>query len=107
MNLQRQINQARQSESTPLLAQEIADEEHGRDHSEEDEEEHEEEAKVHALMALASLVLTTVVIAISAELLVDSLEGLSEQLNVSKAFIGVIILPIVGNAAGNLRSISL
>jgi Ca2+:H+ antiporter len=44
----------------------------------------------------------TLVIALCAEYLVGSVEGLSKSANISQTFIGIIILPIVGNAAGRL-----
>ena len=36
----------------------------------------------------------------TAEFLVDSIDGLTDNGNISKEFVGVILLPIVGNAAG-------
>ena len=43
------------------------------------------------------------VVAVTAEWLVDSIDGLASTGSISKEFIGVILLPIVGNAAGELR----
>jgi len=37
---------------------------------------------------------------VTAEFLVDSIEGVTETGHISKEFVGVILLPIVGNAAG-------
>ncbi|KAF9652089.1 calcium/proton exchanger [Thelephora ganbajun] len=50
-------------------------------------------------MALALLVLITVLVAVTAEGLVQSIEGLASGGVVSKEFIGLVLLPIVGNAA--------
>ena len=36
----------------------------------------------------------------TAEFLVDSIDGLTDSGTISKEFVGVILLPIVGNAAG-------
>ncbi len=38
----------------------------------------------------------------TAEWLVDSIEGVTETGHISKEFVGIILLPIVGNAAGML-----
>jgi Ca2+:H+ antiporter len=40
-------------------------------------------------------------VAVTAEWLVDSINGLTESGHISKEFVGVILLPIVGNAAGS------
>jgi Ca2+:H+ antiporter len=39
-------------------------------------------------------------VAITAEWLVDSINGLTESGTITKEFVGMILLPIVGNAAG-------
>ncbi len=39
-------------------------------------------------------------VAFTAEFLVDSINGLTETGAISKEFVGLILLPIVGNAAG-------
>lgn len=39
-------------------------------------------------------------VAVTAEFLVDSIDGLTESGHISKEFVGIILLPIVGNAAG-------
>lgn len=49
---------------------------------------------------------TTVVIATCSEFLVDSINDVSDKHGVPKAFIGVILLPIVGNAAEHLTAVS-
>ena len=40
------------------------------------------------------------VVAVTAEFLVDSINGVTETGHISKEFVGIILLPIVGNAAG-------
>merc|ERR1719401_1170586 len=49
--------------------------------------------------------LTTVIVAFASELLVASLEGVVEHLGVSTHFIGIILLPIVGNACEHASAI--
>jgi Ca2+:H+ antiporter len=39
-------------------------------------------------------------VAVTAEFLVDSIDGLTESGKIKKEFVGIILLPIVGNAAG-------
>lgn len=38
--------------------------------------------------------------AVTAEFLLDSIEGVTDGGAISKEFVGIILLPIVGNAAG-------
>lgn len=72
----------------------------------EDEEGAEEAANLSPPVALALLFVTTCFVAASSEWLVDSIDGLVDEFNIGKAFIGIILLPIVGNAcehAGAVR----
>ncbi|KAJ1555989.1 hypothetical protein HK405_009310, partial [Cladochytrium tenue] len=70
------------------------------------EEEEEEKERPVTLMwvAAAELLIVTVLIAVSAEFLVDSLDGLSEVM--PETFIGIILLPIASNASGYVTSAS-
>merc|ERR1712228_1142148 len=71
-----------------------------------EEEEEEEEAQLSTPVAVALLFITTCFVAASSEFLVDSIDGLVDSWGLGKAFIGVILLPIVGNAcehAGAVR----
>merc|ERR550514_306129 len=52
------------------------------------------------------LFLTTIVVAYCSEFLVDSIEGVTEEYGLPKAFIGVILLPIVGNAAEHATAVT-
>lgn len=84
-----------------------------------EEEEEVEEPQMSVYMALGLLAVVTVVscacssvvaafshrvfpqlVAVTAEWLVDSINGLVATGGISKEFVGVILLPIVGNAAG-------
>jgi Ca2+:H+ antiporter len=51
------------------------------------------------------LVLATIFVAFESELLVSSIEPMTEQLHLSKLFVGLIILPIIGNAAEHSTAI--
>ncbi|KAJ3025125.1 UNVERIFIED_CONTAM: hypothetical protein HDU68_007437 [Siphonaria sp. JEL0065] len=72
----------------------------------EEEEEEEEVPDTLGWVAAFGLVAATIVIGVCAEFLVDSLDGLSEQAGISHTFIGIIILPIVGNAAEHVTAVS-
>ncbi|KAL2758757.1 hypothetical protein ACRALDRAFT_1068982 [Sodiomyces alcalophilus JCM 7366] len=63
------------------------------------EEEEENESIMSAWAAGAILVIATVVVSFCANYLVDSIDPLVEDFNISKTFIGFILIPIVGNAA--------
>lgn len=48
----------------------------------------------------------TLLVALESELLVDSLEAATEQLGLTKLFTGVILLPIIGNAAEHATAVT-
>ncbi|KAH0832935.1 hypothetical protein J3R83DRAFT_11902 [Lanmaoa asiatica] len=45
-------------------------------------------------------------VAVTAEFLVDSINGLTDTGRISKEFVGVILLPIVGNAAEHVTAVT-
>ena len=55
---------------------------------------------------IAVLAITTAVTAIMSEVLVSSIEPLTHQIGLSPFFVGLIILPIVGNAAEHFSAIT-
>ncbi|OAX84793.1 calcium/proton exchanger [Emergomyces africanus] len=55
--------------------------------------------------AVILLVVSTGLVAVCAEFLVESIDYLVENTGVSQAFIGLIILPIVGNAAEHITAV--
>ena len=61
--------------------------------------EDKEEPKLSIIMALLLLAIVTVAVAFSAEYLVGSIEGIVSTYGISETFVGLILLPIVGNAA--------
>ncbi|OLQ06482.1 Vacuolar calcium ion transporter [Symbiodinium microadriaticum] len=74
-----------------------------------DEGEEEEEGAEASLSVAGSatlLLLCTLVVAACSEELVDSIEGVSTNFGLPKAFIGVILLPIVGNAAEHATAVT-
>merc|ERR1712060_35704 len=70
------------------------------------EDEEDEGVTMSAGCATAALLVSTIIVAICSEGLVGSVEGLTERLQISRAFIGVILLPIVGNAAEHATAVT-
>lgn len=80
--------------------QDLFDEEQGAE-----SEEDKEEATLTPWAAGAALVVITIGVAVCAEFLVDSIDSIVESANISKTFIGLILLPIVGNAAEHVTAV--
>ncbi|UZQ54096.1 calcium/proton exchanger [Trichothermofontia sichuanensis B231] len=58
------------------------------------------------MLWIGVLVAATVLVAIESELLVDSLETATSQLGLTALFTGVILLPIIGNAAEHATAVT-
>lgn len=56
------------------------------------------------IAASVCLVIVTVLVAVCAEYLVDSIDAIVETAHISKTFIGLVLLPIVGNAAEHVTA---
>jgi Ca2+:H+ antiporter len=56
--------------------------------------------------AVVLLLVSTGLVAVCAEFMVDSINGLVETSSIGEIFIGLIILPIVGNAAEHVTAIT-
>lgn len=67
-------------------------------YSESDTEE-EHQAKWSLTRAILVLIISTVIIAIESEFLVNGIEAITETLGISEFFVGIILIPIIGNAA--------
>lgn len=70
-----------------------------------EEAEDEEEASLGAISAAVVLVVTTILVAICADYLVGSIDDIVETAGISKNFIGLILIPIVGNAAEHVTAV--
>ena len=57
------------------------------------------------IAAAVALVIITVAVAVCAEYLVDSIDAIVERTGISKTFVGLILLPIVGNAAEHVTAV--
>ena len=63
------------------------------------EDEIETEPELSMLMTVILLIVVKMLIAVTAEWFLDSINGLANGGGISKQFIGLILIPIVGNAA--------
>ncbi|OCF36992.1 calcium/proton exchanger [Kwoniella heveanensis BCC8398] len=77
-------------------------------HVEAQEEEDEEEVpQMNVVSTIALMVLITVLVGVTAEFLVDSINGMVESNpSLSAEWVGLILLPIVGNAAEHFTAVS-
>lgn len=64
------------------------------------------EHKPNLMLWIGVLLVATLVVAIESELLVDSLEAATEILHLTPLFTGVILLPIIGNAAEHATAVT-
>jgi len=71
----------------------------------EDAEGEQEEPQLSPWAAGGVLLVVTIAVAVCAEFLVGSIDHLVETAHISKTFIGLILLPIVGNAAEHVTAI--
>ena len=67
--------------------------------------EQEEGRVLSPTAAGVALVLITVLVAVCAEYLVDSIDSIVQTAHISKTFIGLVLLPIVGNAAEHVTAV--
>jgi len=70
------------------------------------EEEEEEIPQISVPAAIVLLIFVTVLVAFTAEFLVDSINGLVETTPLSQEWVGLILLPIVGNAAEHVTAVT-
>lgn len=70
-----------------------------------DADDHEE-ASITFFQALGGLTLTTAMITVLSNWLVDSIDGFVLETGASKTFVAVIIIPIVGNAVEHITAVT-
>ncbi|KAJ3983956.1 calcium proton exchanger [Lentinula detonsa] len=73
---------------------------------ERNKEEEDETPQMSLFTTIALLVIVTVFVAVTAEWLVDSIDGLTSSGAISEEFVGIILLPIVGNAAEHVTAVT-
>jgi Ca2+:H+ antiporter len=71
----------------------------------EGEGEEEETRVLKPVPAGIALLLVTILVAVCADYLVDCIDDVVESTNLSRTFIGLILLPIVGNAAEHVTAV--
>jgi len=69
------------------------------------EEDEAEASRMSVVAAGVALLLTTIVTSFCADYLVASIDETAERYHIPKAFIGLILLPIVANAAEHVTSV--
>ncbi|RKF60873.1 Vacuolar calcium ion transporter [Golovinomyces cichoracearum] len=74
--------------------------------AQETEKEEPEEPQLHIAVAWATLAGATAIIGLCAEFMVDGISSITEGGNISVEFVGLILLPIVGNAAEHATAVT-
>lgn len=70
-----------------------------------EEPEEEEERLLNPWAATVALIIVTILVAICADYLVGSIDDIVETTGMSKTFIGLVLIPIVGNAAEHVTAV--
>ncbi|KAI9037327.1 hydrogen/calcium exchanger domain-containing protein [Aspergillus affinis] len=65
-----------------------------------------EEPQLSIFVALLTLTISTVLVALCAEFMVNSIDAITERGGISETFVGLILLPIVGNAAEHATAVT-
>lgn len=68
-------------------------------------EEEEEERLLNPGAATVALIVVTILVAICADYLVGSIDDIVQTTGMSKTFIGLVLIPIVGNAAEHVTAV--
>ncbi|EDU41881.1 vacuolar calcium ion transporter /H(+) exchanger [Pyrenophora tritici-repentis Pt-1C-BFP] len=76
------------------------------DGSDEDDEDDFETPSLSVVGALITLAISTTLVAFCSEFMVNSIEGLTATGHISTTFVGLILLPIVGNAAEHATAVT-
>ena len=79
---------------------------HKQPNDEEEEEEEFETPSLSVIGALVTLAVSTTLVAFCSEFMVSSINGLTATGGVSTTFVGLILLPIVGNAAEHATAVT-
>lgn len=83
------------------------EEAHSASTAHEDDDEEEEIPQMNMPITLLVMVVIAVIVGVTAEFLVDSIDGMVESNpSLSREWVGLILLPIVGNAAEHFTAVS-
>lgn len=74
--------------------------------SREDEEDEREIPKLSLTSALVTLIASTALVAVCAEFMVSSIDAITQSGALKREFVGLILLPIVGNAAEHATAVT-
>lgn len=83
----------------------LFDEEQDGDSGENGDQKQQEPEILSPVAAGIALVAVTICVAVCAEYLVDSIDSIVATAHISKTFVGLILLPIVGNAAEHVTAV--
>ena len=70
------------------------------------DEEEREDPRLSLWTAIITLTVSTVFVALCAEFMVSSIDAITSSGHISKTFVGLILLPIVGNAAEHATAVT-
>jgi Ca2+/Na+ antiporter len=87
-------------------SRQIPDEEQPGAAGAEEDDQDEEMPELSLPVTIGLLIIVTILVAVTAEWLVSSIDGLASGGAISKEFIGLILLPIVGNAAEHVTAVT-
>ncbi|KAK3202561.1 hypothetical protein GRF29_154g48881, partial [Pseudopithomyces chartarum] len=79
---------------------------HALQNKEADEEDDFEEPNLTMWGALVTLAISTTLVAFCSEFMVSSIDGFTREAGISTTFVGLILLPIVGNAAEHATAVT-
>ena len=71
-----------------------------------DDEDDDEEPQLNVLTATLGLACTTILVSIFSDYLVSSIDGVCDELGMSKSFVGLILIPIIGNAVEHITAVT-
>ncbi|KAI1910343.1 hypothetical protein LOZ12_004680 [Ophidiomyces ophidiicola] len=69
-------------------------------------EDEQEEPQLHLFVALFTLAASTALVGVCAEGLVSSIDAITTRGHISETFVGLILLPIIGNAAEHATAVT-
>jgi Ca2+:H+ antiporter len=77
------------------------------DDEEEEEEEEDEQPSISMAVVMAGLLISTLLVTYFSEYLVGAIDGYCKSSGISRTFVGLIILPIVGNAVEHITAVNM
>ncbi|KAJ4421552.1 hypothetical protein N0V82_003690 [Gnomoniopsis sp. IMI 355080] len=69
-------------------------------------EDEDDEPEISRTSAILLLLVSTALVALCAEFMVDAIDGITDSGGLSETFVGLILLPIVGNAAEHVTAVT-